>query len=1708
MLSLINIRSKFLLRNKCGVFFTYFFLPILSIIGFFFLIRGNEKIMNLYHNNDNHQYSFITGKNFLFKNEYKILGNYLNDMSLLVDNENDCNSLGKFVKDETGVELICIYSKDEIVNGSIKFKNNKNKYEFELIGLRIFFFTIFDFLGIDSILTDYIIDIFSINYLKDSNITINNSYIFFLELSSLLSKYLIKMNTNTTINKYVEITTGNNAYPPYRLINENFNIYPFILFGFIICLDFSIYTYFFIIRIIDEKEKKLRIFLEREGISITKYNLSWFFLFLFVSIIPFLTFIIILFIILRHHYILILFDIILFILNLFSITLFFSSIFSSVKKSESIIKFYNFGSTFLGCIIAFPITPKYMKILFAFIPQINFYICSSSILKLMTFQKLSWDIIRLKSHKTKISYLDSILIYISSSILYIFIGLFFQLYQRSGLKFSLFIKSFFVSQISKIDLNNIGPLLNENEEKENDPIKCNHQQLSLDNQKIKEENKFLKLVNVTKYYNNIKVIDNFNVELFPNEIFCLLGNNGAGKSTLINMISGIETPNEGDIFLNGISLITNKPYLFKNIGLCQQENIFFDYLTVKEHLKYMCQIKGNAVNNKQIETLVKKINLIEKKDSLCSTLSGGQKRKLCVALALIGESKIVLLDEPTSGMDIMSKRELWKFLKDYKKDKIIILTTHSLDEAEYLGDRIGIIYNGNFICSGTSSYLKSKYPCGFNINIIGKESVFNEKKKQDLLKALLICIPDIRIRVNSKRIFAINIPFYNDKIEDIFDIIENSKEKYEILDYTISSTSLEDVFLKITDIDNRELFPLNYYQKEGLDVSLISLINENIVHSTGFWRHLISQLKRNIYPLRRNIFLLIIELISGLGCLYIFIFGFILNNIFYYMKYFDIRYNVQSVFLDLNKILEANSNYVYEFKEGYLKKSCLSHNIKFKNLLKKPNNIMEFMKDTYDNSLANIAKQSIFLDKIENNDSKIFDVYISQIYIGSEANILANTMLFISAFLKNEYNINASILTKFQFSENIKEIQDKNLEHTNLFVISCVYIFSNIIGFLIYFSGLIQAKIKERITNIKHLLYLSGCNMWSYWIAFFLIDYLKLMILNALLFLSIRPFYKYANYFCINNISISISSLIFIYFCSFLFSKEESGSKFVILLFFIFILAFIIYSLINIIYIGINDKDSNNKEDRNSIFVTHYFAQKSFPEIFYFFAFTPVTSLLLSYFQLFFDIMKINIKEEINIEKNIYINLIIQFINFIFYSILLILTEYGIFLKFTHYLRNIFCCINKKEDHINNSELNKLFNEEKNSLENNLSINNAKNSDNNQINFSEKQLYNNPLNNPFVINEIERTEGYGNLSSKIKGLRIIYFVCCGKNVKAINNLYLGIESNEKFGLLGYNGSGKTTTFKAITNDIIYDSGEIFLFGKDNKKQFNKIRKRIGYCPQTNPLFDFMKVKEILKFYLQLKTSEETVISVSQKFNLEKYLDTYCIHLSGGNKRKLSLAISLMNKPSLLLLDEPSTGVDPLSKRKMWKNINELSKDGNIYNMILTTHSIEEAEILCDRVSWLERGNFACIGNPEQLKLQYSHGYNLHIKFDDSIINSENNLLISNEEIQKSYETISSLVLDFEKYYDFILNNPKIVPYLRFLIDIIKEKINQNTNKIILNEIRKDFSFELKLEIKPDQKHILFIQILNLSHSEPKISEILINLEPLENILIALKKNNI
>ena len=1719
MLSLIRIRIKYLIRNPCLLFWTYLFIP--GIILFVILKGGitkysKETIMMQSKNSpiksgEDYFFNEINSKNNnnMVKRSYNSIKNFLYKTSILVNDENDCSTIQNFIQEETDIKVNCSFYENNFTNQTthiIKFEKNKknnNYYNIYLKERQIDDKTPLLFSNPD-LDQDKINDLFYVNKeTYNGNKFEDEKFRRFWELQSFLAKLLIYLK-NEKINVVdFKMYLGFNPYPNhYRFTDENdYYIYSFL--SFIISLQFSLIGYNFNIRMIDEKENKLNVLLERQGISKLKYNISWLITFFALFLFSIIVFTMFLFNYIIFHFFLIIINMLFFSFCIYSVCIFFSLIIKTTKEGTTSVKFFNFGSILLGFVIVLPKTSKFTKIIFAFIPQINLYLCICAIFNLNNFENLTWDRLWLKA--AKMSFMETIIMYIIDICFYLGLSFFIQSFRDSGLDFYSYIKSYF-TKVSR-NVNGISSLSIEKDNISKNNFETYHQELSEVNKYKQKNNQSLKIINVSKNFDDLKAVDNFNGELFPNEIFCLLGHNGTGKSTLINMISGIFNPDQGDILLNGKSLVTNKDYLYENIGLCQQEDIFFDYLTVEEHLEYMCRIKGSIINNKEIEELINKIELGPKKSALCSTLSGGQKRKLCIALALIGDSKIILLDEPTSGMDVMARRSLWEFLKNYKKDKIILLTTHFLDEAEYLGDRIGIMSDGHFICSGTSSFLKSKYPCGFNINLLINSSVFNEEYKKQFYNSILQYEPNVEIKVASKGIFSINIQSTNQHISELFDYIEQNKSKFGIEDYTVSSTSLEDVFLKI----NNKTCLNDYLKKDENKIDIMG--NFGIVTTSDFFSQLHAQIMRSLFPLYRNKILFFLELLSGLGFVYIFIFFFS-----------DFIINATNTKLNLIEVLESNHIYIYEknIKKNYLKNSYIYQkgSINLKKIKEEPKNIIDFMNLVYNQSYANIAKGALY---INGTNPDLYEVYNTEVDTSLNGYFYANIILFVSAFLKNNYNIDAAIIP--EISVNIISGNQENIDFLSFFkdfIVLIIVCLISLFGFVIFLGGLMLEKIKEKRTNIKHLLYLSGSNLFTYWLGFFIVDYIKLLFFNILLIFPIYFVNGVATYFCLDLLLISLSSLSFIYFISFFCSKDDEGSKILFLVVFGFILI--------ISFLCVTFKNSLLKYT------------SSFTEIYKlsFFDLTPVTSMALSFLRIIISYSLFHTIDEVSSSLGnafgtgfnlnnimgfqrpkiyLYTSFIAQGVNLIIYSLLLIFAESGILGKIIHRIQlKIFESKNNyvfsqelvpDEFSMNNNNLNSplIQREFKMEKESSILVPDNYNDDNNIKNKMSFPSINNcylsdPLNNPYVKKEIEKVNSDKLLTTRIVNLRKTFYSCCGRrNIRAINNLYLGLEPNEKFGLLGFNGSGKTTIFRAITNEILTDAGSITLFGYDSNRQFKYIRTIIGYCPQINPLFDFMKVKEIIQFYSNLKTCNQSVESICKQFGLSKYLNTYTINLSGGNKRKLTFAIAMMNMPRLLLLDEPSTGVDPESRRTMWKNINQLSNSGHKYNMILTTHSMEEAEVLCDTVSWLKAGNFIALGNPEELKIKYSAGYKLHIKFDESFMKIGNKIY-NKEEINKLFNDIGSMIEGLDRYKNYIFSNINIEPYLKSIIKII-EKIKNKTNRIYLEEIRKDVSFELFISIIKEKQKDLFCEILNLKNKDKTIAEINISMQSLENILTSL-----
>ena len=206
----------------------------------------------------------------------------------------------------------------------------------------------------------------------------------------------------------------------------------------------------------------------------------------------------------------------------------------------------------------------------------------------------------------------------------------------------------------------------------------------------------IKTTELTKKYKDIIAVDNLSLTIKKGELFSLLGVNGAGKTTTIKMLSCLTTPTSGDAFLNGISIRSNAAEVKKFIGVSPQETAVAPGLTAKENLELMCGVYGFPKDtwNKRIATLTNLLQLNQIMNRKAGKLSGGWQRRLSIAMALISEPQILFLDEPILGLDVLSRSELWDIIRSLKGAVTIILTTHYMEEAEALSDRIGIMKDG------------------------------------------------------------------------------------------------------------------------------------------------------------------------------------------------------------------------------------------------------------------------------------------------------------------------------------------------------------------------------------------------------------------------------------------------------------------------------------------------------------------------------------------------------------------------------------------------------------------------------------------------------------------------------------------------------------------------------------------------------------------------------------------------------------------------------------------------------------------------------------------------------------------------------------------------------------------------------------------------------------------------------------------------------
>ena len=223
----------------------------------------------------------------------------------------------------------------------------------------------------------------------------------------------------------------------------------------------------------------------------------------------------------------------------------------------------------------------------------------------------------------------------------------------------------------------------------------------------------IKTVNLTKRYKDIVAVNNLSLCVEEGELFSLLGVNGAGKTTAIKMLSCLTEPTDGEGYLLGKSITKEADEVKKLMAVSPQETAVAQGLSVKENLDLMCGVYGFSKEKKEkrINEITELLNLHSVMERKAGKLSGGWQRRLSIAMALIGEPKILFLDEPTLGLDVLARSELWDAIRSLKGNVTIVLTTHYMEEAEELSDRIGIMKDGELLACDTVERIKERAEC-------------------------------------------------------------------------------------------------------------------------------------------------------------------------------------------------------------------------------------------------------------------------------------------------------------------------------------------------------------------------------------------------------------------------------------------------------------------------------------------------------------------------------------------------------------------------------------------------------------------------------------------------------------------------------------------------------------------------------------------------------------------------------------------------------------------------------------------------------------------------------------------------------------------------------------------------------------------------------------------------------------------------------------
>uniref|UniRef100_A0A914WE89 ABC transporter domain-containing protein n=1 Tax=Plectus sambesii TaxID=2011161 RepID=A0A914WE89_9BILA len=1062
------------------------------------------------------------------------------------------------------------------------------------------------------------------------------------------------------------------------------------------------------------------------------------------------------------------------------------------------------------------------------------------------------------------------------------------------------------------------------------------------------------------------------IKLFRGQVTALLGHNGAGKSTTFAMLSGMTQPTHGDAFIEGYDLRSGLSKIREHLGLCPQYNALFPNLTVSEHLELFCKLKGRAFDKQEMINLLTSLNLADKISALTKTLSGGMKRKLCLAIALIGGSEIIMLDEPTSGMDPNARHETWHLLQRLKSERTILLTTHYMEEADLLGDRIAILVRGKIECLGTPLFLKNLYGAGYHITAAFMDASKVANGKEDILSILKsqCASAQLQATAGSEATFLIST-IERPKFPALFAQLERAKDKLGVEAFGVSVTTMEEVFLKVGDIVEERIAKEANPEALTPDVSELNVEqigsdnmgylkdsdtfpagqewvsrnkarNKNIefMHITEkqtgprlFFVHMQAMFIKRFIFFTRNWRLMIPQLIIPLV-------GLLLTLLA--IKLISTTSSTAEPPLTLDLSIYSSPVATIIGDEASMASYKSAANGAVVQEYPEPNDMGTIILQGYAKDTIPVADRKYVVGAEMNSSGDVVMWYNGQPYHAAPIALsLVDTVLLRRATDNDNYRIT---VTNAPLPPAKVELNDGTTV-TNADSYAFCLVLMIVIGLVVgAFANII---IRERISKVRHMLILSGLHPLTFWLSTFLWDLFNYTIpavaIMALLFIfgqtpltangvwpvsfALLMFYAWA-------------ALPFVYGCSYLFRSPVKGYLFVVF----WAIVSGIFSYLTIVIVTNTTKSCNDSKPSTTspcqmweqicicIFPT-YALSNGFNRLY---SRVPVSDSGYYYGPVTTTLSPDALPSPVAFDKEaVGINLAGMFVFGIVFWIIVLLIEFDWFRA----LRTMLCTRSARG----------------------------------------VQTYNQPPDEEDVIREKAEVLAMNTSSASVVAKNLTKFYGRMLAVKELNFI---VRKGDCFGLLGVNGAGKTSTFEMLAGENIISNGDAFIDGRSIKQNWRKAGRSVGYCPQFDAVIPEMTGSETLTMYARLAGVPSQLINplvenILTITGVKPHANKKIIKYSGGNKRRLSLGIALIQQPQVLLLDEPTAGVDPKARRLVWNILSELRQRGTA--IVLTSHSMEECEALCTRLGIMVAGQFQCLGSPQHIKSKYGLGFTLQIK---------------------------------------------------------------------------------------------------------------------------------